>query len=61
MPRDNICLSCHGAYHDDQMGPGGDCIYCEIGVESDVQVAEGREAREPEPDRDRDDRGPEDG
>lgn len=36
MPRDNWCMSCDGMFHDDQMGKGMKCIYCEGGVDSDA-------------------------
>lgn len=33
MPQDNICISCWGAYHDDEMCKGMTCIYCEEGLD----------------------------
>lgn len=33
MPRDNICITCGGAYHDDEM-EGSECIYCKQGLDS---------------------------
>ncbi len=51
MPRDNVCLSCHGMFHDDQMSADDpmQCVYCARGVDSDVtgQVRE-REAADGE-------------
>ena len=36
MPRDFHCPSCNGMFHDDEIGPTGNCIYCEQGVDSGV-------------------------
>ena len=34
MPRDNICLSCSGAFDDDDMADEVTCVFCENGVDS---------------------------